>query len=171
MRRSPPKRESPCKISSKSVQHFRRRCVQNRQTNRKHLPLPSGDNDCVDNDDFPLLRLFVVVPFTLKGHLSKSAKLLFTLNVTRPDHTLLLFDSKGLSRLSHQAGGISVVSGGGHVRREYLNLSAILMYIVSMISNDPPSITFLIISTQMTYSYMSLNSEDFNDCSHGSLCR
>ena len=31
--------------------------------------------------------------------------------------------------------GISVVSGGGRVRGEDLNLSAILMYIVSMISS------------------------------------
>jgi len=43
--------------------------------------------------------------------------------------------SGGLSRLS--PGGISVVSGGGRVRGEDLNLSAILMYIVSMISNRP----------------------------------
>ena len=41
---------------------------------------------------------------------------------------------RGLSRLSHR-GGISVVSGGGRVRGEDLNLSAILMYIVSMISS------------------------------------
>ena len=31
--------------------------------------------------------------------------------------------------------GISIVSGGGCVRKEDLNLSAILMYIVSMISS------------------------------------
>jgi len=35
----------------------------------------------------------------------------------------------------------------------------------------PPSlITFLIISTQMTYSYMSLSSEDFNDLSAMEIC-
>jgi len=42
---------------------------------------------------------------------------------------------RGLSRLSHQGGGISVVSGGGRVRGEDLNLSVILMYIVSIISS------------------------------------
>ena len=41
----------------------------------------------------------------------------------------------GLSRLSHQGGGYPFRSlRGGHVREEDLNLSAIVMYIVSMIS-------------------------------------
>jgi len=43
--------------------------------------------------------------------------------------------SRSLSRLSHKGGGISVVLGGGRVRGEDLNLSSILMYIVSMISS------------------------------------
>jgi len=39
-------------------------------------------------------------------------------------------------RLSHQGGGISVVSGGGgRIRGEDINFSAILMYIVSIISS------------------------------------
>ena len=37
--------------------------------------------------------------------------------------------------LDFLTGGVSVVSGGGRVRGEDLNLSAILMYIVSMISS------------------------------------
>jgi len=43
--------------------------------------------------------------------------------------------SRGLSRLFHREGVISVVSGGGRVKGEDLNISAILMYIVSMISS------------------------------------
>ena len=39
-----------------------------------------------------------------------------------------------------------------------------------LLAISSPSITFLIISTQMTYSYMSLSSEDFNDLSAMEIC-